>query len=1141
MSEDLFLQRYSQLNSKQKQAVDAIEGPVMVVAGPGSGKTELLSLRVANILRNAPDITASNILCLTYTEAGATNMRQRLAGLIGHQAYKVTINTFHGFSSDIIGRYGEYFYSGATLQPADDLTKIEILQNILNQLSHDDPLASQFLGTHTYIKDISSAIGDLKKAGLTPDQFAYLLEKNQVMVQAVSHDIQSIFSGTVDQKSLPAAQELVAKMRALSLVDQEQSAIQLGQFDNILTILADSLELAITQSQGITRYAPPLTKWKNDFTKKDATGLVQLKEQDRLPKLLSLATIYQRYQEAMTVQRFYDFDDMVLDVLNALASQPALGYALQEQYQYILVDEFQDTNDAQMRLLAHLTSAELHEGRPNIMVVGDDDQAIYKFQGATISNIHQFTQRYSDPQVIVLTDNYRSSQRILDVSRQIIIQGQDRLETIQTDIIKELTAQGQHARHQHQPQFHLYQTQEQEFSATAQAIKDHLDSIGWDKAAHIAVICARRKDLEQFALHLGLLGVPVRYDRQKDVLQEPHIHQLIQMARFIAKLSRHQQAEADDLLPEILSYPFWNIDRQTLWQLAVNASLAKQQQRLWLDQMDNSDHPRLVAISQWFKQLRLLSETESIETILEHLIGAHTPLLPADEDSDIDWLTDNPSPVARRPSPEGEGFAFASPFKDFYFDTSSNQAIDQGRYVSFLSSLQVFIKKLRAYRPGQMLKLDDLLTFVDLHLANDIKITDTSVYASGSQAVQLLTAHGAKGLEYDTVYLLSCVQPVWVSKGWTNKLTFSDNMPIAMDSDNLDDKLRLFFVAVTRAKQQLFLSAYNQQSDGKEVQQLGFLVEVLAGQQVDSQAAALDKPAEVLAESWKTYHQPPVQVSEQAILLPLVENYQLSITHLNDFLDVTRNGPQDFLQQHLLRFPQPKSTAQAYGTAVHEALRQLFEKLRFDTTLPSIDFLQQAFVAALESERLNNQDHRKLLERGQQELDLYYQSKSSAFNPQDIVERNFANQQVIIGQACLGGKIDRIVQLRPGIVSVHDIKTGKPSDKWTGAQDYQKIKLTKYRRQLLFYKLLVENSRDFGDKMKVEQGILEFIEPNSAGKFVELPLELNDLQSDLDQLQQLIQVVYQHIQQLNFPDTSHYSPTSAGAEQFIEDLLQGTI
>ena len=129
-----FSKRYATLNKAQKQAVDMIDGPVMVIAGPGTGKTELLSVRTANILLKT-DTLPENILCLTFTESGANAMRERLVGIIGKDSYKVAIHTFHSFGSEVINQYGEYFYQGAHFRPADELSRYEIIRTIFDLLS----------------------------------------------------------------------------------------------------------------------------------------------------------------------------------------------------------------------------------------------------------------------------------------------------------------------------------------------------------------------------------------------------------------------------------------------------------------------------------------------------------------------------------------------------------------------------------------------------------------------------------------------------------------------------------------------------------------------------------------------------------------------------------------------------------------------------------------------------------------------------------------------------------------------------------------------------------------------------------------------------------------------------------------------
>ncbi|NJS40916.1 UvrD-helicase domain-containing protein [Candidatus Gracilibacteria bacterium] len=158
-----FIKRYNNLNPEQKKAVDTIDGPVMVVAGPGMGKTELLSLRVANILKQT-DTPPESILCLTFTDSAAQNMLERLKSLIGKEAYNIAIHTFHSFATEIINHNPEFFFDGAKFQPADDLQQIKILSKIIDNLLPSSPLSipnKDF--KHNHIRNIKQAISNIKK------------------------------------------------------------------------------------------------------------------------------------------------------------------------------------------------------------------------------------------------------------------------------------------------------------------------------------------------------------------------------------------------------------------------------------------------------------------------------------------------------------------------------------------------------------------------------------------------------------------------------------------------------------------------------------------------------------------------------------------------------------------------------------------------------------------------------------------------------------------------------------------------------------------------------------------------------------------------------------------------------------------
>ena len=190
-----FETRYSHLNTAQKQAVNTIEGPLLVVAGPGTGKTELLSMRVANILRRT-DTLPENILCLTFTDSGASAMQARLADIIGPTAYRVAIQTFHSFGADTINHNSEYFYNGANFTAADDLATHSFLTQIFDLLDYSNPLASKMNGEYTHLRDASAVIGELKKAGLSSEELLEIIRSNDETLDAVESKLAAVFALT---------------------------------------------------------------------------------------------------------------------------------------------------------------------------------------------------------------------------------------------------------------------------------------------------------------------------------------------------------------------------------------------------------------------------------------------------------------------------------------------------------------------------------------------------------------------------------------------------------------------------------------------------------------------------------------------------------------------------------------------------------------------------------------------------------------------------------------------------------------------------------------------------------------------------------------------------------------------------------
>ncbi len=1092
--ETKFKKRFLALNKAQKEAVNAIEGPVVVIAGPGSGKTELLSLRVANIICST-DARPQNVLCLTFTDSGAVAMRKRLYGLIGDSAYRVPIHTFHNFSVDIIERFPEYFYDGANLSPADVIVQREVLQTLFDNLSRDNPIKKEHPEQgYIYLPAVHSAIGYLKKAGLTPEDFKVLLSENEKSFKKINNFLTKHLSARITKKDISYLKKHIPPFK-------KTRDFGLGKVPLYEYVFFHSLAKALAEAEHSGTQA--LSAWKSSWTSKDKEEKRVLKNFLSLPILYALQEVYRDYNEKMYCNGYYDFDDMLLQTISAFTKNQSLLSELQETYQYILVDEFQDTNDAQMRLLSLLIDAPVNEGRPNVMVVGDDDQAIFKFQGAEMGNFVRFIGSVRDPRIITLMLNYRSTPDILDASLSVIKKGEERLENIIPSISKALisstSAKGKIA-------YSAFEGSAEEYTFVAEEIQ-RLSAKG-TPFKNIAVIGRKHVFLERLAPYLYARKIPVSYERQQDVLKERHIKELITIARFLSSVGRNNIQEADNLLPEILSFPFWGIQRETIWEISLTAY---KEEKRWLEVMRASRNAKVQEVARFLLNIAVRSLSEPLEYILDDLIGSHISLLPKSADE---------KPLRAKKTKK-----FTSPFREYYF-SSQKFSEHRAEYLVFLSSLRVFIDALREHKKGLPLKIDDLISFVDLHQKNGIILTDKSPFVTGKDAVTLLTAHKAKGLEFEAVFVLHCLESVWAGKERALKISFPKNLSIVPSPDSDDDYIRLFYVAMTRAKRMLYLCSHTFDSRGRETFPLGFLSSSFSVSSIRAIQGGQISPPE-------RFYQPVFVKDEKALLKPLLENYTMSVTHLNNYLNIFHGGPQFFLEQNLLRFPQAKTPSNAFGTAMHKAVEILYRSLRKNGKIPTLKKFITFFTKALSAERLSARDFRIEQQRGEKALTLFYARKKEKFHSDHLIEVNFRRQGVVENDVPLSGKIDKMIVSNKEII-VHDFKTGRVYSDWKGTTVYEKLRLRGYARQLAFYKILVEKSRDFHN-YSVRNGVIEFLEP-SRNTFQELSLEIDD--ELFQRTKALISAVYKKIMCLEFPDISQYKKNLQGVIDFEEDILK---
>ncbi|MEY4903974.1 MAG: hypothetical protein RLZZ292_1789, partial [Bacteroidota bacterium] len=502
-----FLKELEKLNDNQRDAVTTIEGPVLVIAGPGTGKTHILASRIGRILMET-DTQAHNILCLTFTDAGVTAMRSRLLQLIGPEAHRVHIFTFHSFCNNIIRRNWEQF-GVQEMELLSDLERIEMVQQILEKLPYEHPLIRGKSDIYYFNKHLQ----DLFKRMKTEDWSVALLNE---------------------------------------------------KIDSYLAQLPEREEFKYKVNRKTYRKGDPKTKEIAEETV-------------RMERLRAAVALYPSYLKAMRDMLRYDYDDMILWVLRAFEENENLLRNYQEQYLYLLIDEYQDTNGAQNHVLKKLMS---FWENPNIFIVGDDDQAIYEFQGAQLKSLIDFYEQYEqDLKLVVLKENYRSSQHILEASRAVISENKRRVihNLQQLGVDKHLiAANAKVAASEIVPKVIEFPNRLHEITAIVQQI-EALQKANFP-LNQIAIIYAKHKQAKSLVTLLDKKAIPYYTKRRVNILETPLIKQVLTLLNYIQR-ERFEPYSGEEFLFELLHYPFFNIKARDLARMSL--TLRGQRDQHW--------------------------------------------------------------------------------------------------------------------------------------------------------------------------------------------------------------------------------------------------------------------------------------------------------------------------------------------------------------------------------------------------------------------------------------------------------------------------------------------------------------------------------------------------------------------------------
>mgnify|MGYP001577390747 CR=1 FL=1 len=977
---DLYQELYKRLNKAQKQAVDTVEGPVMVIAGPGTGKTQILTLRIANILRET-DTDPRSILSLTFTESGVVSMRKRLAEIIGDTAYLVNINTFHGFCNDIIKNYPEEFPRIIGSENINEVEQIRILEKLIEELplKYLRPFGDKFY----YARAILADINQLKREGVSAMEFGEIVRKRE--------------------KTFP-------KINGLR------------------------------HEKG-----PYAGKIKGEFK--------ELEKQ--IAKNKELARIYIAYQKELAEKRLYDYSDMIMETLSALKKSDDLLPIIQERFHYFLIDEHQDTNNAQNKIIELLAS---FYPNPNVFIVGDEKQAIFRFQGASIENFAYFKKLYPSAMAVTLLENYRSTQHILDSAHEVALAMECAGEKL-----KSQTLGGEKIK------LCRFTEENSEFFWIAENISEKIKNE--TAPQDIAILYRDNKDAFPIAKVLEKIGVPYVIESDQDILDDQEIKKLLALLKAVYLFG------SQEAFIEAVHADFLGIHPLDVYKITSRAGERKSKISVFdiissekeLSEL-NIQFPE--KITGFYKHILLWTKTDKNKSLLS-TFGEIIR-----DSGYINHILALPNPLSAIEKTN----AIFNEVKVIVENNHSAKLKDFFEYLETLRTHKIYIKK--------------------------------NIGGLSENRVRLMTAHRSKGQEFEHVYIISAYDGHWGNRRKSNILPLFPEVFSLFETANwayneISDERRLFYVALTRAKKEVVISYARENESGKERLASIFIQEIRPELIEIVNTESFEKKLAVnLTLQFAPSKIERASDAELKLIHELFVKNGLSVTHLNNYLKC----PWKYFYINLLRIPQAQTKSQMYGTAIHQALKDFFDAMKKDKN-PNKDFLLESFLNHIKRQALSDEELIEASKRGENALGGYYDQNSPSWNANVLAELSVDGVSLSL-EIVLNGKIDKLEFLGNGDdVVVTDYKTSKPKSRGE-IEGTTKSSNGDIKRQLVFYKLLLDKF-ELG-KYRMKLGAIDFIEPDDKGRYHSEKFEIED--GETGELRELILKISDEILNAKFWD-----------------------
>ena len=958
------------LNEEQKQAVCHTNGPLMIVAGAGTGKTTIITKRIAWLIEQnlaKPD----EILALTFTEKAALEMEERVDVLVPYGYVDLWIMTFHSFCEKILRENALEIGLSSDFKILDETSQWIFLRKNLDKFNLD------------YYKPIGN-----------PAKFITALIKH--------------FSRVKD--------ELITSEEYLNYAEK-------------LRLDTDSADFIKSLDENVSKQSKEVIK------------------SQEIARTSEIADAYHTYNNLLIENNYVDFGDLIFWTIKLFKERPAVLEKYRRKFKYLLVDEFQDTNFGQYELIKFLAYP-----KNNLLIVGDDDQSIFKFRGASISNILQFKSDYPDSKEIVLKNNYRSSQEILDLSYQFIQQNNpNRLEVKLGDkISKKLLSNAENKafiEHLH------YSTLEEEAEKTIEKIiklKEEDKESTWND---FAILVRANDTASSFANEMEKRGVPYQFMALRGLYSKNIILDIVAYLKIINNLHDNNS------FYRILKIPFLNFDNKDIANVILEAR--RKTESIY----------------------EVLKRISTVKNISDNFISQINNLISIIDKHCISFQTKKTSEI----------FLFVLQdlgFIKYLSSELSKQKKDDLEY------LQQFFSKIKNFEIVEVdSSLEKFLELFDLELQAGEEGRLTLNLDEGPDMVRILTVHSAKGLEFKYVFIVNLVDRKFPTTEKKDAIPLPDALvkEILLEGDiHLEEERRLFYVAMTRAKLGLYFTTADDYGGAREKKLSRFMSEM-----------GYKKPENLLPKTRKKASFEIPKKNDEVIKTEYLLPKKFSFTQLSAFA----NCPLQYKFSHILKIQVPSHASLSFGKTIHNTLYQFC--LRFYSNANKIQ--NDLFGNSLSGKKDNDLTLKDLLLIYEQQwIDEWYESKEQKkkfFEKGKDILKNFYNDFIKekpmvdllelnfilpVKDYKIKGAIDRIDKLMDETLEIIDYKV---SD--------SKERLDKDKKmQLMIYQMAAEEIF----KKKVSKLTYYFLNDNKKVSFTAKEKQLDDVKLDiLDKIEQINQ------------------------------------